>query len=90
MNGRRVGRVLVWQGVALALAIAVVGMPLGLALGAVAWRTFAHNLGVAAGATIPWTIWLLIPCATLVGVLAAVVPASRARRRNVSELLRVE
>ena len=46
MNGRRVGRVLLWQGVALALAIVVIGLPLGLAVGAVAWRAFAHGLGV--------------------------------------------
>ena len=90
MNGRRVGRVLLWQGVALALAIVVIGLPLGLAVGAVAWRTFAHSLGVAPSASIPWSVLVLIPGAIVVGVLAAVVPAHRARRRPVSELLRVE
>jgi hypothetical protein len=90
MNARRVGRVLMWQGVALALAIVVIGLPLGIAIGVVAWRTFAHGLGVGAGATIPWSLLLLLPGSILVGVLAAVVPARRARRQPVSELLRVE
>jgi hypothetical protein len=90
MSARRVGRVLVWQGVALALAIVVIGVPLGLVLGAITWRTFAHGLGVAPSATIPWSVFLLIPGALVVGVLGAVVPAYRARRRPVSELLRVE
>jgi MFS family permease len=39
---------------------------------------------------IPWAILLLIPGSVVVGVLAAVVPAWRARRQRVSELLRVE
>jgi hypothetical protein len=90
MSSRRVGRVLMWQGVALALAIVVVGLPLGIAFGAVAWRTFAHGLGVATSVTVPWSVLLLIPAAMAVGVLAAVVPAARARRQPVSELLRVE
>jgi hypothetical protein len=33
---------------------------------------------------------LLLPASVVVGVLAAVVPARRARRQRVSELLRVE
>jgi hypothetical protein len=90
MNARQVGRVLVWQGVALALTIALIGLPLGIALGAVVWRAFAHALGVATRATVPWSILLLIPASVAVGVLAAVVPAWRARRQRVSELLRVE
>jgi hypothetical protein len=90
MSGRRVGRVLVWQGVVLALAIALIGLPLGIALGAVGWRTFAHSLGVAPSASIPWSVLLLIPGSIAVGVLAAVVPAYRARRQHVSELLRAE
>jgi hypothetical protein len=90
MNAHRVGRVLVWQGVALSLAIVLIGLPLGIALGAVAWRTFAHGLGVATSPTIPWSVLVLIPGAVAVGVLAAVVPAHRARRQPVTELLRTE
>jgi ABC-type antimicrobial peptide transport system permease subunit len=40
--------------------------------------------------TIPASVLLLIPAAIVVGVLAAVVPAVRARRQHVSELLRAE
>jgi ABC-type antimicrobial peptide transport system permease subunit len=90
MRAGRVGRVLVWQGVALTFAITLVGLPLGVALGAFAWRTFAHGLGVVPHATFPPIVWLLVPAALLVGVLAAVVPARRARRAHVSELLRAE
>ena len=90
MNARRVGRVLAWQGVALALAIAIIGLPLGIALGSVLWRAVAHNLGTVTRVTIPASVLLLIPAAIVVGVLAAVVPAYRARRQHVSELLRAE
>jgi predicted lysophospholipase L1 biosynthesis ABC-type transport system permease subunit len=90
MNARRVGRVLAWQGVALALAIAIIGLPLGIALGSVLWRVVAHNLGTVTRVTIPASVLLLIPAAIVVGVLAAVVPAYRARRQHVSELLRAE
>jgi ABC-type lipoprotein release transport system permease subunit len=90
MNARRVGRVLVWQGVALSLAIVLIGLPLGVALGTVVWRTLAHSLGVATRAAFPAVLWLLVPAALLVGVLGAVEPAYRARRQHVSELLRAE
>ena len=81
---------LVWQGIVLALAITLIGLPLGFVGGAVAWRTMAHELGTATRPTVPAGLWLLIPAAIVVGVLAAVVPAYRARRQPVSELLRVE
>ena len=90
MNARRVGRVLMWQGIALALAITLIGLPLGVVVGAIFWRTFAHGLGIATRATYPASLLLLIPAAIVVGVLAAVVPAHRARRQHVSELLHAE
>src|SRR5439155_6972342 len=63
MNARRIGRVLVWQGIALALAITLIGLPLGVGVGAVFWRTFAHGLGIATRAVFPASLLLLIPAA---------------------------
>jgi putative ABC transport system permease protein len=90
MSARRVSRVLVWQGVSLALAITIIGLPIGVMLGAAFWRAFAQSLGVGTHATFPNALLLLAPAAIVVGVLAAVVPARRARRRHVGTLLRPE
>jgi putative ABC transport system permease protein len=90
MTSRRVGRVLGWEGLALAAAMLVVGIPIGVVLGAFSWRTVAHQLGVAEHLTLPPSLLLLIPGAIAIALLAAIVPAHRARHRNVAALLRVE
>jgi ABC-type antimicrobial peptide transport system permease subunit len=90
MSSHRLGRVLTWQGVVLATAMAAIGLPAGILLGAVAWRTIADQLGVAANAVVPLWIALLLPAAIAAGVLASVLPARRLRRKDVATLLRAE
>jgi hypothetical protein len=90
MSGRRVSSALAWQGVALALTTTIIGLPLGIALGSLLWRSVAHQLGTLPRVTIPTSVLLVIPAAIVVGMLAAVIPARRARRQHISELLRTE
>jgi hypothetical protein len=90
MTSRRVGRVLAWQGVALAIAFIVLGLPIGLVLGSVVWRAVADSLGVAPHPTIAWWIVLLVPAAIAVSLAASLVPARRARRAQVADLLHSE
>ena len=90
MTPRRVGRVLVWQGVALAVAIMAIGIPLGLVFGSVVWRLIADSFGVRTSPTVPAAIALVIPVSIVVAVAAALVPARRARRADVSNLLRAD
>jgi ABC-type antimicrobial peptide transport system permease subunit len=81
---------LVWQGIALALAITVIGTPLGLLLGTLFWRLIADSFGVRPSPVIPAAVALLVPAAIAMGVAASVVPARRARRADVARLLRAE
>jgi hypothetical protein len=90
MSSRRLGRVLTWQGVVLAGVMVVIGLPVGVLLGTVAWRTIARQVGVADNAIIPLWVGLLIPAAIAAGVLASVLPARRLRRRDIATLLRAE
>jgi putative ABC transport system permease protein len=90
MTGKRAGRVLTWQGIALALAVALVGIPLGVLLGSILWRVIANELGVGPRPVIGAELLLLVPAAIVVGALAAVVPARRIRHQDIGALLRTE
>jgi hypothetical protein len=82
-------RVMAWQGVILAGAMVLVGLPVGVAVGTSLWRRFADHLGVAAGPITPWLL-LLAPLCVAVAIAATLHPARRARRATVSTLLRAE
>ena len=82
-------RVMAWQGVVLAGAMVLVGLPVGVAVGASLWRRFADDLGVDAGPITPWLL-LLAPLCVAVAIVATLHPARRARRATVSTLLRSE
>ncbi len=84
MSGRRVGRALAWQGVALALTITIIGLPLGMALGSLLWRSIAHQLGTLPRMTIPTSVLLVIPAAIVVGMLAAAIPTRGAAADSTS------
>ena len=90
MTSRRVGRVVIWQGTVLALAVTVIGLPLGLALGSIVWRVVSDQLGVAPQPVITGWIALAVPVSLAIGVAVALAPARRARRSSVTGLLRAE
>jgi hypothetical protein len=90
MSAKGLRRVLVWQGALLGAGIVIIGLPAGVALGSAVWNQVADDLGVVDALTISPLIWLLVPLALLVAVVAALYPARRARRQPVAELLRVE
>jgi ABC-type antimicrobial peptide transport system permease subunit len=74
----------------MAVALAC-GIPVGIALGRVAWRAFADRLGVAAGPVVPLG-WI---AATVVGglavaLVAAAVPARTAASVDPATVLRSE
>jgi ABC-type antimicrobial peptide transport system permease subunit len=87
----QVAAVVGWQATTVALAGIVVGVPLGIAAGKVAWRVFATNFGV-----VPLPVVQAAPLAVLAcGVLAAanalaVLPAWLAGRARPAQLLRAE
>jgi hypothetical protein len=88
---RQVAGVVVSHATVLALAAALIGLPLGVVLGRWGWRMIAQQIGVVDVSVTP----LLPLLATLVGVvvaanLAAVYPAWRAQRTEVAEALHAE
>jgi hypothetical protein len=87
----QVAAVIAWQASAVALTGIVIGVPVGVAVGRLAWRAFAVNLGVVPVAVAPATILAALACAVLIATnLLAVVPALLAARSRPARLLRAE
>ena len=77
---------LVTMGVAL-----LVGLPLGVAAGRIAWRAFADQLGVLTSPSTPgWWLLVTVVGGVLIAVLAAAVPARMATAPAPSRVLRGE
>jgi putative ABC transport system permease protein len=79
-----------WQAVISVSLGLVIGIPLGVLVGTLAWRVEATNLGVATDSVVPAVIAMLIPGALLVGILCTALPAWRAARLHPAEILRSE
>jgi ABC-type lipoprotein release transport system permease subunit len=85
---RQVGAAVCWQATTVALVGIMVGVPLGVATGRLAWRVFATNLGAVPFSSVP--VWLI--AALAVGVLSlanvlAVLPALAAARSEAPGVL---
>jgi ABC-type lipoprotein release transport system permease subunit len=88
---RQVATVISWQATAVILAGLVVGVPLGIAAGKVAWRQFATNVGVVPVEVVQALPLVLLAAAVLAAAnLLAVLPALRAARSRPAGLLRAE
>ena len=69
----------------------LLGLPLGVAAGRVAWRTFASTLGVLPEAVVPLApVLLAVPIAVVAANLLAAVPAFLAARMRPAVVLRAE
>ncbi len=81
----------VWQTTAITAIAAVVGVPLGIALGRIIWRFFASNLGVVPIPVAPLGAIVAVFVGTIVGgLLVAAWPAYIASHRSAGVLLREE
>jgi hypothetical protein len=90
MTSRGTRDAVVWQGVVMAAVILAIGVPVGLVTGGFVWRAVASQLGVSGH--VRGIVWVaaVIPAAVLVSVVAALLPARRARHLRVVEALHVE
>jgi hypothetical protein len=79
------------QALATMVVALAAGIPVGVALGRLAWRAFADQLGVAAGPVVPLG-WIAVTVAAGAGValLAAALPARAAARVRPATVLRSE
>ena len=88
---RQVAAVVAWQATAVVLVGMVVGVPLGIAAGKVAWRLFASNVGVVPVEVVQAVPLILLAAAVLAATnLLAILPALRAARSHPADLLRAE
>jgi ABC-type lipoprotein release transport system permease subunit len=91
LASRDISAITAWQATTATLAALLVGLPVGVALGKVAWRVFSRQLGVAPDVHTPVALLLLaVPIAVLATNLVAAVPARLAARTRVSDALRSE
>lgn len=68
----------------------LVGVPLGLAVGRLAWGEAAAALGLASGAQPPVTVLALVPAALVLALVVAALPAQRAARLSPAAVLQAE
>ncbi|HVJ97023.1 MAG TPA: FtsX-like permease family protein, partial [Acidimicrobiia bacterium] len=88
---RQVRSTVTWEATALALVGLVVGIPVGVLIGRLAWSTVADNLGVVSTVTMPVAALIALAAATLVVVaLLGVLSSRRATRTSPAAALTVE
>ena len=90
MTPRGTRDAVVWQGVVISVVILAIGIPVGLVTGGFVWRAVASQLGVSGQVQGMAWVAAVVPATVLVSVLAAALPARRARRLRVIEALHAE
>jgi predicted lysophospholipase L1 biosynthesis ABC-type transport system permease subunit len=88
---RQVAATVTVQSLTLVVVGLLVGMPLGIAAGRMAWTVLADGLGVAPAPSVPaLSLVLLVLAAVALAVALAGLPARAAGRINAAEALRTE
>jgi hypothetical protein len=91
LTRRQVAATVAWQATALAVAALVIGTPLGVVAGKLAWAAFATSLGVPTGADIPvFAVLATVAGALLAANALAAGPALAASWAPPAEALRSE
>jgi FtsX-like permease family len=82
--------VALWQATSVTVAALVIGVPLGLAAGRLAWQAFATQAGLSGGAVTPLPVLWLIPAALAATALVALPAARRVAALPAMVTLRTE
>jgi hypothetical protein len=88
-SGRDLRATVRWQAATIVVIGIFVGVPLGLVIGRLTWRSYADALGLVPDADLP-VLWLIVVLALLVAVVlaSASLPARAAARVSPSETMR--
>ena len=88
---RQVSAAVAWQATTFAAVAALIGLPIGVALGRVAWLALADQLGIVPDVATPLLGVLLVgPATVLIANLIALVPGWLAGRVPPAVVLRTE
>ncbi len=88
---RQVTAVTTWQATTMAAVALVLGIPVGILVGRVAWSGFADALGIAPDFSIPVpALVIAIPATIVLANLIAAVPALLSARTRPAQVLRSE
>ena len=88
---RALRSIALFQALTVAALAVVVGLPLGVVVGRVAWSAIAEAYGTAAEPVVPVVaLGLVATTVVAVAAFAGLVPAARGIRRRLAETLRVE
>jgi ABC-type lipoprotein release transport system permease subunit len=88
---RQVRSAVRWQAGTLTAAALLLGIPVGIGCGRLAWRAFAGQLGILPVADVPLAaLAVLVPAALALAVAVAAVPGESAARTRPTEILRSE
>lgn len=91
LRRRDVARVVAWQSVVYVLVASAVGVPLGVVVGRVAWRSYAQRLGAVPEPVVPWAaLGAASAVALVIAVVAARALSRRATARGPATVLRSE
>ena len=87
--GRDVSSTARWQGLALAGAALLLGVPVGILIGRWGWAFFADRIGVATDATVPVLLLAIaVPVTLALAAVIATLPARMARHTQPARVLR--
>jgi hypothetical protein len=90
-RGRDVRAAVAWEAGALALAGALLGIPVGIVIARAAWARTARGIGVLVVQRVPFTVVLVVaPAAVAIAIAIAMLPARRAAKLRPAEILRSE
>ncbi|HTU08847.1 MAG TPA: FtsX-like permease family protein, partial [Trebonia sp.] len=88
---RQLSATVAWQSTVAMTAGAIVGVPLGIALGRALWDLFARQISVVPQPTVPvLTVVLIVAGALVTAILVALLPGRAAGRTPAAALLRAE
>jgi ABC-type lipoprotein release transport system permease subunit len=78
-----------WQALTVGIVGLVVGLPVGVAIGHIAWNAFVHNVGAVPSSVVPVAPLVVIGAAVVgVGLLLALLPSTIASRVRPAVALR--
>ena len=87
---RQLAATIAWQASVIAAIAAIVGVPVGIAIGRQFWVLFARNINAVPQPTVPASLILVAAGALIFANLVAAVPARMAARTPAALVLRTE